>query len=593
MKRIRLTSLPGYVKSISDIGINFQKGVEKYKKTVDSEEIDMYDGILNMPAVVNEDEQELHMLTDSQLEHIASYPEIEYVLTHLANELIVYDDFNYFCDITKMDMNLSDDVSDRINHNFKRIYSLFNFNDGQTAWAYMYELLIKGVLAFEIVYKYAKKDDIQQQIDDIKTKIEEIGKSLESTDEQHQDGNEKKVILEKFEQEKNNLINEQKNLEYKVLLQEEMQRIIEVGVTDNKENTEDVPVRIIGFEKLEYKHLKQKDAYYEKMNDDTGKPEKVNLIVWEYMSDGRKKVVLSDNQVIVIKYDNIPGIYKTSSYLKGIIRNFNLMRATENSSVGWYIMYSMFRLKMIIPVGSKTSPKVKEALRKVTSRYTEQLYVSNDAGYVKMNGSTNIPYGKNIVFPKRNNVSPEIDSIKYQGPDISRMELPEYFKKNFWRDSKLPFSRFDKEGGAGKKILFENKGVPYDEIHFYKYVKRVRKQYEIIIKKPLYISMLLDYPELRIDQEFKSKLGLIYKSESYIEEAKKMEIEEVKLKRIQEMQRIVDINNKRVFSDKYLFVVRYNLFSEDEWNKNNDLRKEELTPPPADGLSPGASSRRP
>ncbi len=84
--------------------------------------------------------------------------EIEFVLETIADECIIYDTRNYFCqvDVSNLRGNIKEDIEneiiDYINDSFKKIYMLFNFNKGHDAWSYFKQFLIDGFLAFEIIW---------------------------------------------------------------------------------------------------------------------------------------------------------------------------------------------------------------------------------------------------------------------------------------------------------------------------------------------------------------------------------------------------------------------------------------------------------
>ena len=84
--------------------------------------------------------------------------EIDFVLETIADECIIYDTRNYFCqvDVSNLRGNIKEDIEneiiDYINDSFKKIYMLFNFNKGHDAWAYFKQFLIDGFLAFEIIW---------------------------------------------------------------------------------------------------------------------------------------------------------------------------------------------------------------------------------------------------------------------------------------------------------------------------------------------------------------------------------------------------------------------------------------------------------
>lgn len=344
----------------------------------------------------------------------------------------------------------------------------------------------------------------------------------------------------------------------------------------------DKPTRIASFQELAVNTLISViiDEEYEDEKE-KGVKKKRKRRIWKQIvrkKDGTlDERTIPDNSIVVIAYNKIPGNNGRISYVERLIRSFNLMRTMENTKVAWHVMNSQFRLKMVIPVGTKTTAKAKQALATVTNKYKEDLFIDHSSGEVHINGQAKINFGRNIVLPMRNGHEPTVEGIKYDGPDLSNMDGVKYFERKLMRDSRLPFSRFDREGGGGGNVLFATEGVPHDELSFYKFVNRLRKGFEPIIKKPVYLQTILEFPELKIDLEFKSKLAVTYESNSMFEEAKKEEIKKHKLENLGNDERMTEIDGTTpVYSKKYLYVTKYELMTEEDWKENRKMRDDEL-----------------
>lgn len=508
-------SLPQHVRSISDVGIDFSLIGKKNRLGVSRKEQEMLDdedalliAALGQDLEIDgKDKPYFDAKYKDRIEFLnlfATHPEIEFILQTIADEAIVYDKYGKFCDVSLGDLNIKEEIQKTILKNFRRIYTLFGFNDGITAWAYFLQWLTEGFLMFEIIF-----DDINN------------------------------------------------------------------------------PTRITGFEELPPESMVALivDEEYDEVKDQkkTGKRKKRKRRIWKQVvtrKDGtgvQEERTMSDNSVIFISWNRVPGNKGRVSYTERLVRSFNLMRTMENTKVAWHVMNSQFRLKMVIPVGTKTTAKAKQALAQVTNKYKEDLFIDHDSGQVFINGQAKINFGRNIVLPSRQGSSPEIDGVQYTGPDLSRMEAVEYFERKLWRDSRLPFSRFDRENGGGNKILFSAEGIPHDELAFYRFINRARREFEKIIKVPLYIQTILDHPELKIDLEFKSKLGIAYESNSLFEAAKEHELLERKLRQVGDLERVTEIDGRTpIYSKKYLYVKKTEIMNEEEWEENRKLRDKEL-----------------
>lgn len=509
--------IPAYVKNISDIGIDFSLIGKKTRIGVSrdesgdfmDDEAQMYNAFMTRDDDVQVNQKETPYFNKQYADRVrflnvfSTHPEIEYITHQICDEMIVYDENGYFCNLDLKDMNLDEDTKKLILKNFKKMYTLLGFHDGVTAWAYALQWLIEGFLDFEMIY-----DDLND------------------------------------------------------------------------------PRRVVGFQELRPDTLFSliMDKEYVK-KDKNGNPTKEKgkrkVKIWKQIvrkNNGQiDERVLQDNQIIHISYNKIPGQKGRISYVERLVRSFNLMRTMENTKVAWNVMNSQFRLKMVVPVGTKTTAKAKQALAMITNKYKEDLLIDHDSGEVTINGQAKINFGRNIVLPSRQGQEPDIDGVQYNGPDLSNMDAVRYFERKMWRDSNLPFSRFDRENGAGRTILFNADGIPHDELTFYKFINRLRREFEKIIKQATYIQTILDRPELKIDMELKAKLGIKYESNSLIEEAKIQEIENQKLSQIQTLERLTEIDNRTpIYSKKFLYVDKYELMTEEEWEENERLRDEEM-----------------
>lgn len=89
--------------------------------------------------------------------------EIEFALSTISDDAIVYDDNNYFAypNTKQLYSHLKRDkgkqIVDDLNESFKKIYNAWKFNESNDAWHYFYKFLVDGILAFEILYDTDKK----------------------------------------------------------------------------------------------------------------------------------------------------------------------------------------------------------------------------------------------------------------------------------------------------------------------------------------------------------------------------------------------------------------------------------------------------
>ena len=289
------------------------------------------------------------------------------------------------------------------------------------------------------------------------------------------------------------------------------------------------------------------------------------------------KRIIPDNLLCVVSYNNLPGCNNKISYAEGLMRPFNLMRILEDTKMGWYIMNSQTRMKMLIPVGNQTKDKVKMTLSRVASKTKEDLFIDSSTGEPSISGSPKINFSKYIILPKRPNDSPVIESIAYEGPDLTEMASVKHFEKKLMRYSKLPFARYDTEQGGGLRNLFKGDGVPYDELSFNSVVNRFRREFEKPIRKYILIQLMMDIPELKADNDIESCIKIKYQSNSYFEEAKRHEVLSIKLEQIDKMAEMKDSQGNPIYSKKWLYIKSpWAVMTEEQYTENATMMNEEM-----------------
>lgn len=301
--------------------------------------------------------------------------------------------------------------------------------------------------------------------------------------------------------------------------------------------------------------------------------------IWvQYEDIPTMKRVLLDSQVIYISYakGNFTG---RVSYVERMVRSFNLLRIMENSRIIWNIMNSSFRLKMVVPIGTKSPQKAKESLAEMINTYKEDINLNFDSGELSVNGSPAMQFYKNYLFPSKNGESPDISVIGGEGFDLSDTDALKYFKDKVKEDSKIPFSRFDKDGGGGQ--FSGSSDIDREEIRFFKFITRLRSIYQEILLKPLFIQMGLIYPELAEDELFKSTLAITFNKDNVFEELKQMEIMSKRVDFATSMMGIMDKKKDATgmdvdvpyFAPKFI-VDKYLKLTQDDIAANERIMKE-------------------
>ncbi len=302
--------------------------------------------------------------------------------------------------------------------------------------------------------------------------------------------------------------------------------------------------------------------------------------IWvQYEDIPSMKRVLLDSQIIYISYAK-GNFTSRVSYVERLVRSFNLLRIMENSRIIWNIMNSSFRLKMVVPIGTKSPQKAKESLAEMMSIYKEDISLNHDSGELSVNGQPSMQFYKNYLFPSKNGEQPDISVMGGEGYDLSDTDIIKYFKGKLQEDSKIPFSRFENESGGGQVNLSAD-STDRDEIRFAKFINRLRSIFQEILLKPLFIQMGLKYQELSEDELFKSTLALSFNKDNVFEEMKTMEIMQKRIDFISSMMGIMtktkDASGMDVdvpYFNAQFVIEKYLKLDPSDIKENNRLNKE-------------------
>ncbi len=321
--------------------------------------------------------------------------------------------------------------------------------------------------------------------------------------------------------------------------------------------------KIIGFKELDPTSLR---PGVEKEVDGT-----LRKVWYQYEDNIQLARKLYDSQIIYISFAK-GNIMSRVSYVEGLVRSFNILRIMEHTRVIWAVMNSSFRMKMIVPIGSKSPQKAKESLAELMNLYREDIKMDEESGEIFVNGRPNIQFYKNYLFPSKNGENVDIETIGGEGPDLSDTDALKYFYDKFKRDSKVPFSRFDRENFGG---VYQNElSVNNEEVSYGKFLNRLRSVFQEIIIKPLYQQMVLDFPHLKDDELFRSKLGIKFNKDYDFEALKEMEMLLKNVESISSLRELEEAEGKPFFSMRFL-VEKFSGLSQEDLDLNKEYKEAE------------------
>jgi hypothetical protein len=308
--------------------------------------------------------------------------------------------------------------------------------------------------------------------------------------------------------------------------------------------------------------------------------------VWiQYKDQGVKERKLFDSQIIYISYSQVNSPQRIS-YVERLVRSFNLLRIMEHSRIIWAVSNASFKTKFVIPVGGKSKTRAKQSLAQLMNSYREVVDFDFDSGEIQTNGRSMMPFNKEYWLPSKDGESPEIETIGGDGPDLGDTESLKYFSDKLKLASKIPFSRFDKEGGSTYEM--DASGMMRDEIKFSKFIDRLRSIFQEILVKPLYLQMCLNHPELKNDISFKAGLGIKFVRDNVFEEMKEMDLQTKRVDFIGNLKTqlsTMDANMQEIpYFDMGWLIKKYGGFSRDDISSNK--RAKERTKLEEEGYKP-------
>jgi hypothetical protein len=244
--------------------------------------------------------------------------------------------------------------------------------------------------------------------------------------------------------------------------------------------------------------------------------------IWiQYPEQPEMRRILLDSQIIYISYSNGTELSETS-YVENLIRPYNQLKLLEQTRIMFNITNAMIYKQFNIPVAGMSKSVAEEQIAKMIANYKDEISWNDDFGIVQINGSPHIPYSKEYWFPQGEAGKPEVSLIQQQGHNLNEDDTTMvWFFNAMKRASRIPFTRFDKTNGGGN-IFGDDSDVSRDEVTFFNFISRLRAVFKEIMIKPWKIKMVLDFPELKNDENFMQSINTEYNGVNLFHEWKKL-----------------------------------------------------------------------
>lgn len=242
-------------------------------------------------------------------------------------------------------------------------------------------------------------------------------------------------------------------------------------------------------------------------------------VVWvQYPNDPQRRRVMLDAQIVYISWSN-NNEYSETSYVENLIRPYNQLKLIEQTRLLYNINQAAIYKKFIIPTNGLSRQMAEQQIVQLMTEYHEDVQWDDRMGTVSINGSNDVPHSKDFWFPSGDGGQPDFEIVPASGTDLNEDTMLKWFFNKLKKASRIPFSRFEEEGGGGN-FATDNAELTREEVKFGNFLKRIQTIFREIIVKPLKIQMTLDFPELKDDFYFHSHVKLKFNANDYFEEWK-------------------------------------------------------------------------
>lgn len=289
--------------------------------------------------------------------------------------------------------------------------------------------------------------------------------------------------------------------------------------------------------------------------------------IWiQYPDNPQYRKILLDSNIIYISYRGNSGLHYTeTSYVENLIRPYNQLKLIEQTRIMFNVANASIYQKFLIPVGGLSKGRAEQEIAQLIADYRDEVSWDDAMGTVSINGAAHIPFSKQWWFPKGED-SPEVDIVNPEGANLNESEMLQWFFNVLKRASMIPFGRLNKEEGGGN-IYSDASDVTRDEMSFMSFINRLRSIFKEIILKPFTLQLLLEFPELRDDDDFMAHISVKFNSNNLFEKWKELSNDEKRANIISTL-----LNNVPAQSDDSFFDVEELIKDIMEWDDEKITR---------------------
>lgn len=225
----------------------------------------------------------------------------------------------------------------------------------------------------------------------------------------------------------------------------------------------------------------------------------------------------------------------------------NQLRMMENALVIYRITRAPERRVFYVDTGNLPKSKAEQYLQKLQSSYRNRMQYDPESGSFKDNRHL-MTMQEDFWLPRTGGGrGTEISTIGGSNSNLGEVDDVMYFLRRLYKALNIPVSRIEPDGMMS--LGGRSAEISRDELKFSKFVSKVRKRFNIMMRDLLRTDLILT--KIVTDKEWQSiehKIGFIYAQDMYLEERKFFEMTRDRIELAKDMADYVG----KYFSNDYI-----------------------------------------
>jgi hypothetical protein len=261
------------------------------------------------------------------------------------------------------------------------------------------------------------------------------------------------------------------------------------------------------------------------------------------------------------------------SYLHKSLKPMNQLRMLEDAAVIYRLSRAPERRIFYIDVGNLPKAKAEQYLSEMMTKYKNKLVYNSETGEIR-DDRRFMTMLEDFWLPRREGTKgTEIDTLP-AGANLGEMDDVEYFKKQLYKSLNIPVSRIESDSAFN---LGRPSEITRDELHFNKFITRLRNQFSGIFDQMLEIQLVLKGVINRKQwKKIREDIRYDFTTDNHFKEMKDAEIFRERIALANEIDPFVGRYVSAEYVNKYVF-----RFTEEEIERLQKQIKKEKNDPDA------------